>query len=221
MQLKHSSILAVLLAVTIASPALANDARSIALGGSAITHGQGVHGVAANPATLMHLKRQGLSKHFRLGSAADFRDPGKFVETALDNSTLITDIENNINTIDNSTLQCVTTAVNENTVCLGNTAGIGQNFQRIIDILEQVSLQPVEVLAEVQGGIGLTSFKTPIAVHFKYSFAGAGEIGLSANDRAYLQVFEDALIDGELTVGDIADSVIAGTQILTLNPNLR
>jgi len=221
MYLKYSISLAFAMLALATTPAVANDARSIALGGLAVTNGQGVHGVAANPATLMHLKRKGRHKHLRFGAAADFRDPGEFVQTAIDNSNLANDITTNIEDVSDSTLQCVTSTATADTVCLDGTEGIGENFQNILDILRQINLKPMEVLADATGGIGLTQTSTPVAVHFSYSLVAAGEIGLSANDISYLEVLSDALIDGELTIEDIANSFVEGTQILSLNDNLQ
>ncbi len=199
--------------------AFANDARAIALGGVALSNGQGVHGVFANPATLQHLKRRGQGFHLRLGAAGDFRDPGKFLETALDNTDLANQITNNINTLANSQLECNDLAAN--TVCLSNTQALGADFSRVLDIVNTISQKPIEILADAQAGFGYTKSAIPFAIHFGYTVSVAGEVGVSENDIAYLTVLENALIDGQLTVGDFSNSVVAGVQILSFNPNLQ
>ena len=57
---KHTVTTAVaLLTTTIGVQSMAADARSIALGGSAIANGLGVHGAMENPAVLARLTRDG------------------------------------------------------------------------------------------------------------------------------------------------------------------
>jgi len=206
------------------SPAIANDARAVSLGGLALTHGQGVHGVLANPATLMHLQRRGQGVHLRFGASADLRDPGKFIESAIDNRNLAADITNSINQLDSAVIgfECGQAVLGNdpNVACLNNTGGLGADFQRVIEIMRTLSQQPMEVLAGVQGGFGYSKSRIPMTVHFNYSLAGAGVIGFSQNDLAYLSVLENALIDGTLTSGDIINSVVSGTQIIAINPNV-
>jgi len=212
---------AIFLGIVTSSSAQAADARSIALGGLAITNGQGVHGVAANPATLMHLHRRGRNTHLLLGTTGDFRDPGKFIETAIDNAGLANDISVNIDELSSRPLQCGTVEILTNTVCLEGTEELGNNFQSVIDILNVIDDQPMELIAEAQSGIARTKSKTPIAVYFSYSLAASGVIGVSEKDTAYLGVLRDSLIDGQLTGEDINNSIVSGVQIVTVDPNLE
>lgn len=201
------------------APASATDARAVALGGSAISLGTGVHGVWANPATLMHLSRKSDNYHIRLSTIADVRDPGEFFESALDNQDIAAEITDNISLLESNTLGCVSPEATLATVCLENTQGIGEDFQNIANIARTVNQRPFEVLAQAQTGLAVSNTKLPFALHINYSYAAAGEVATTQNDISYLMLLEDALIDGELTLGDINDSIIGGQQILSINPN--
>ena len=55
----------VLTTILLSTPALSSDARSIALGGSAIANAKGAHGAMENPASMMAMQRAGERYHFR------------------------------------------------------------------------------------------------------------------------------------------------------------
>lgn len=196
----------------------ASDARAIALGGSAITLGQGVHGVWSNPATLVHLNRRGQRLHLRLAAIADVRDPGEFFESALDNQNIVNDIVNNLNLLESNTLECLSIQATLDTVCIRNTEAIGEEFENVLDIARTVNQRPFEILAQAQSGLAVSNTKFPFAVHVNFSVAAAGEVATTQNDIDYLTILQDALIDGELTVGDITNSLLAGQQVLSINP---
>ncbi len=196
----------------------ATDSRAIALGGSAISLGQGVHGVWSNPATLLHLNRRGQGLHLRLGATADVRDPGEFFETAVDNQTIVADITDSINALEGNALECLSVALSIDTVCIDNTQDIGEIFENIVNIARTVNQRPFEILAQTQAGLAYSSSRIPFAIHVNIGVAGAGEVATTQNDIDYLTLLQEALIDGELTVGDITDSVIEGQQILSINP---
>ena len=214
----------VLTAVTItllASTAVAKEGRSIALGGSAITHGKGVSGIFANPATLLHLNRRNRNNHLRLGAGVDFRDPGTLFDSVFEKDNLVDDIENAVDLLSDSPVTCTTLAISTDTVCLTNTAGLGQNFESLVDEIASVSEQPIELIADARAGFGFTGGSVPFALHFAYSVVVAGELIASEMDIEYLTILQDALIDGELTVGDIIDTVVSGgTQLIDLSAAL-
>jgi len=214
-------IVIIVFSVTIlySANASATDARAIALGGSAISLGRGVHGVWSNPATLMHLSRQKDGLHLRLSATADVRDPGEFFESALDNQDIVEEITNNLSMLESNTLACISTDATLESVCIQNTQGIGEDFQNIVSIARTVNQRPFEILAQAQSGIAISNSRIPIAIHFNYGFAAAGEVATTQNDIEYLTLLQEVLIDGELTLGDITNSLIAGQQILSINPN--
>ncbi len=70
------------LTMFVCGAAVAADARSISLGGSAIANGQGVHGALENPSSLMRMNSQQQRLHLHLGFSLDARDDAGLVETA-------------------------------------------------------------------------------------------------------------------------------------------
>lgn len=205
----------------ISSTVIANDARSIALGGSAITLGGGVHGVFANPATLMHLNRQNKNVHLRLGAGVDFRDSGDLIDSAFDTSEFVNDIDAAIDTLANTPISCITLDISLDTVCLSNTAELGQDFEGVINEINSVNEAPIELIGDLRAGIGITAGPIPFAFHFGYSVVVAGEVIASDNDIEYLTIIQDALIDNDLTVGEIINTVVNGDiQLITLSPIL-
>ena len=205
----------------IAGSTSANEARSIALGGSAITYGRGVPGIFANPATLMHLNRKNRNVHLRFGGAVDFRDPGTLFDSVFEKSDLINDIENATDTLANSPVTCISLDISSDTSCLSGTEELGQDFESLVGEINSVSEQPIELIADARAGFGYTGGVVPFAFHFGFSIVVAGELIASDNDIEYVTVLQDALIDGELTVGDILDTAVAGgTQLIDLNSAL-
>ena len=205
----------------IAGSTSANEARSIALGGSAITYGRGVPGIFANPATLMHLNRKNRNVHLRFGGAVDFRDPGTLFDSVFEKSDLINDIENATDTLANSPVTCISLDISADTSCLSGTEELGQDFESLVGEINSVSEQPIELIADARAGFGYTGGVVPFALHFGFSIVVAGELIASDNDIEYVTVLQDALIDGELTVGDILDTAVAGgTQLIDLNSAL-
>lgn len=207
---------ATVLALT-TSTAIADDARSIALGGSAITFGHGVAGVFANPASLMRLSRRNKNLLISLGANIDFRDPGTLFDSVFEKDNLIDDIENTIDVLSDTEVTCVTLDASSDTVCLSNTAELGQDFESLIDEVNEVNGEPIELIAEAQAGFGITKGRLPFTLHFGYSVVVAGELIGSDNDIEYLTVLQDALIDDELTVGEIIDTAVAGVQLIDLS----
>lgn len=198
--------------------AIAGDARSIALGGSAITQGRGIPGVFANPATLMHLKRKSKKVHIGLGVNVDFRDPGTVFDSIFSKDTLVDDIETATDVLGDSQLLCDTLDnISLDTVCLTNTGALGQDFADLINEINEVSGAPIELIGQAQSGLGFTKKRLPFALHFGFSIVGVGELIGSQDDIEYLTALQDALIDGELTVADVIDTVVAGTQLLELS----
>jgi len=196
------------------STAAARDARSVALGGSAITHGKGVSGIFANPATLMHLNRTAKNVLLTLGAAVDFRNPGTLFDSVFEKDNLVDNIEDAINLLADSPVTCISLDISSDTVCLSNTAELGQDFESLLDEINGVSEQPIELIGDARAGFGFTGGRVPFALHFAYSIVVAGELIATDTDIEYLTVLQDALIDGELTVGDIIDTAVAGGQQL-------
>jgi len=212
------AILAIALSATVV---MAQEGRSVALGGSAITHGKGVPGIFANPATLLHLNRRNRNIHLRLGVGVDFRDPGTLFDSVFEKDDILDDIDNAIEILSDSPVTCVTLDISSDTVCLSDTTTIGQEFENLVNEITGVSEQPIELIADARAGFGYTGGSVPFAVHFGYSVVVAGELIASDNDIEYLTILQDALIDGELTVGDIIDTVVSGgTQLIDLSEAL-
>ena len=203
--------------VVVANTTKAEDARSIALGGSATSLGQGIHGVLANPATLMHLSRKNKNVHLRLGAAVDFRDPGTVFDSVFAAETFVDDIENTTDILSDSPVTCISLTVSSDTTCLSNTEELGEDFASLINEIIEIDEEPIELIADAQAGIGFVKGRVPFALHFGYSVVLSGELIASDQDIVYLTVLQDALIDGELTVGDVIDTAVAGLQLIDLS----
>ncbi len=203
------------------SPLSANDARAIALGGTALANGQGVHGAWVNPASLLQAKRQNQSFHGLLGIVGDFRDPGELVQTAIDNDTLESDITNNIDDLSDRPIECNVQNLSDDAVCLSGTEALANDFDRVVDIANSITEQPVEFQANFKAGFAHSGVRFPFALHFAQTYSAAGEVNTSDNDLAYLTLLRDVLSDDQLTFGEITDSVIEGQQILSIDENTQ
>ena len=169
----------------------------------------------------MHLNRKNRNVHLRFGGAVDFRDPGTLFDSVFEKSDLINDIENATDTLANSPVTCISLDISSDTSCLSGTEELGQDFESLVGEINSVSEQPIELIADARAGFGYTGGVVPFAFHFGFSIVVAGELIASDNDIEYITILQDALIDGELTVGDILDTAVAGgTQLIDLNSAL-
>lgn len=203
-------------AVTLAmltTSAQAFDARSIALGGSAVAHGIGVNGAIENPASLTGMKRRGDTAHFLLGAAIDARDHGELVEILLDddNRDLADDLEAEIENVSGSSIEpeCSTAAFippTQNTVCLRGTQQLAVLADDAISLLNDIDGQPIEALGEGQTGFAVTNTPLPFAVHLGARATGYGVVNVDDNDRQYVDDFVTIMEDDEVTFGEIDSS---------------
>lgn len=212
-KINHSVIFTAALSAFIASPAIALDARSAALGGSAIANGKGVHGALENPSSLMRMHRDNQAFHIHLGASADIQDDGGYIATAIDEETLPTDIQNEIDALSGSTLSCNETSSPE-TVCLSDTARLGELSVRVLDILTAVDGQPFNATASADFGVAYSTWSIPIALHYKVTATGAAETSVDTGDKDYVGTFATVLADGELTFDELFSSVP-----LTISPD--
>jgi len=190
----------------VCQPVLALDARSAALGGSAIAHGQGVHGTLENPSTLMRLQRNQETFHIHLGATVDVQDDGRVIETASDEEDLPDQLEAELDALTGSTLSCDITSAPD-TVCLTGTQTLGDLSSRVLDLLERVDGEPLDARARMDLGLAYTATTIPFALHYNFSIAGAGQTDVADSDLDYIQTFADVLADGELTAQELATSV--------------
>lgn len=207
-----------------ATPASALDARSTALGGSAIAAGAGVHGTLENPATLMRLQRDGQRIHLRFGASLDVRDSGELIDIATDesNEDLIESIEDGIANLDNQVANpvcgqlLVADAItgnaidssNENTVCVDDTGALGSDAARVLDILNLIDGETIDARATTDLGFAMTSSSVPFAIHLQASVTGFGKPEVSEDDRNYVGTFADVLEDSQVVVGEIDANVL-------------
>lgn len=193
---------------TVATPSLASDARALALGGSAIAHGQGAHGAFENPASMMAMKRAGEKIHFRVGMSAEVRDTGSAIDTLTDeaNENLISDIETEIDQLSNTSITCDPVFGNADDVCVTGTQPLSDLSTRLLSILDLVDDESIDIQANADIGMAFTKGNLPVAVNVHISGTGSGEPTIAESDRAYIQEFETLLDNNTLTLGEAQSS---------------
>lgn len=196
------------LSLALASAAQASDARSIALGGSVIANGHGVHGAVENPAALMAMKRRQEKTHFRVGFSMEIRDTGEAIDTLTDeeNEDIIDDIETQIDILSQSEVQCDPISGSDDSVCVDNTQALADLSVRVLDILDTVDDETIDGQASLDMGMAFTGNALPVAVNLKFSGTAAGTPDISDGDRVYISEFADILDDDVLTLGELRES---------------
>jgi len=189
----------------IASPVFALDARSAAVGGSAIANGYGVHGARDNPSSLMRMHRQQKRFHFHSGISVDIQDDAGIIDAAIEEDTLITDIEQEIDLISGREISCDLSGLD--TTCLDNTQNLGQLATTVYDILTRADNRPIKATAAADIGIALPNLSFPVAVHYRLSASGSSQTDFASNDLDYVNAFATTLSDGKLTPAEIIGSV--------------
>ncbi len=209
----RTALLSATMSMLISIPVYALDARSAALGGSAIANGTGVHGALENPSSLMRMQREQQALHLHLGFSFDFQDSGGYIANAIDNETLAEDIETEIDALTGRTLTCNETSVPQ-TVCLQDTARLAQLSDTVLNILDDADGQPVNVTAAADFGVAYTTWSVPIALHYRATATGAATTIVAQEDRDYVGTFATVLADDELTFDELISSVP-----LTISPD--
>ncbi len=199
-------LLSTALTLCISTPSFALDARSAALGGSAIANGKGVHGALENPATLMRLQREKQRLHFHIGAAADVRDDAGYIDKIEDEEDLPTDLEDELDALSGSTLTCDVTSTPE-TVCLTGTQNVADLSQRVLDLINDVDGKPASGMGALNIGFANTGWTIPMAFHYQFSVSASGQTNVAESDREYIQTFIDVLSDDQLTAQELLDSV--------------
>jgi len=187
-------------------PTLALDARSAAVGGSSIANGYGVQGARENPSSLMRLHRQQQHVHINLGISLDIQDNAGIIDAAIEEDTLVTDIEREIDLISDSAISCDLNS-GLDTTCLDNTQNLGELATTVFDILNRADDQPFKATATTDFGVAFSSWSVPIAVHYRISASGSSKTDVANNDLEYVNAFATALSDDRLTLADIIDNV--------------
>ncbi|MEE9319728.1 MAG: conjugal transfer protein TraF [Granulosicoccus sp.] len=200
----------IITALTVATaPALAADARSMALGGSAIANGVGVHGALENPASMLRMQREGQRLHLRIGASVEFRDSAELVDTLTSdsNENLATDIDDEVARLSGSTLTCDPLTATSDTDCLSGTELLGDLSSRVLDILNQADNETIDAQLDADLGIAFTAQAYPFAVHLHASGTVAGTPDIADGDKNYVSGFADVLSDGSLTYGELLNTL--------------
>lgn len=210
--LTHAAIAATL--CTAAGTAVANDARSIALGGAVVANGQGVPGALSNPASMMAMKRRGEDKHLRAGFSAELRDTGNAIDTVTDsaNENLIDDISREIDIISTTPITCIPTVTDSDAACITGTQPLSDLSGRVLNILDILDEESIEGLGSADFGMAFTQARIPFAVNFRFSAAGSGTPDIADGDRSYIAEFNRLFDGNELTLSEILES-----EFLTVN----
>lgn len=201
-------IIAATLGVCLAQPVFAFDARSAGVGGSAIANGYGVHGALDNPSSLMRLHRQQQHFHIHSGLTVDIQDDTGIIETAIDEDTLLTDFEQEIDLLGDQLLTCDINDFNNasETTCLENTQKLGGLATTVYDILNRADNQPIKASAAAEFGVALSTWSIPVALYFRYSVSGATITDFADDDLSYVDAFATALSDNQLTLDELINN---------------
>jgi len=214
--LKTSLLVALVATVTSATGAHAADARAMALGGSVIANGKGAHGALANPAALMHNHRDGHRFALSFGANIEIRDDAGLIDIATDdaNDSLESDIDDAVNDIDVSALECDPQTAEDETTCLSGLDALASLSSRALGIIDTIDNEVVAAQGEAGLGMAFYDFRFPYALHLQTRATGRGKLRASETDRAYFGNYQSTLDDGTLTFGEINDSAE-----FTINPN--
>lgn len=205
----HFRIVSLACALTVcSSPLLASDARSIALGGSAIANGKGAHGAFDNPASMMQMQRRSETVHLRFGFSGEYRDPGNTIDEVSkdDNKDLFKDIENEVDSLSDREIQCDPITGNGDDVCIDQTQSLSDLATRTLTVID--TLKDNTILARINGDLGLAITHTPypFAVNLHMSGTAGGQADITQGDREYIQEFATLLDNNSLTLDEIRNS---------------
>lgn len=200
------TLIAAVACTVVSGPAFALDARSAALGGSAIANAKGAYGALENPSSLMRMQREGQVAHFHMGFSTDIQDDGGYIALGIDEETLPEDIEDEIDALTGRTLTCNETSAPE-TVCLVDTARLADLSARVLTILEDVDQQPFAATASADMAVAYTKWSIPIAIHYKASATGSAATLVAPEDKDYVSTFINVLSDDQLTYDELFNAV--------------
>ena len=211
-----------LLTTTIGAQSFATDARSIALGGSAIANGLGVHGAMENPAVLARLKRDGQKYHFRFGITGEARDEAGAVDIFTDdeNKTVLGDIEQEIDILSSSPITCNPLDLDPSQVCLTGTQAVADLSARLLDIIDSLDNNSGSATVAVNVGAALTGTRIPVAINFRAAGTGFVTPDISDSDQAYIAEFESLLSDDQLLLDEAVNSSFLQTSAFGLPLNV-
>ena len=190
--------------------AAALDARALALGGSSVAHGAGVHGVLENPASLAALRRTGARASFLLGAGVDARDHEDLSGLLLEDEVqdLAGDLEDEVDRLSGSEIACNPLTDGDDAVCLAGTRRLGELSGDALDIIDRVDGEPVSGFGEGRIGVAVTGTPVAFAVHAGARGAARGRADVSDGDRDYAITLGRALGDDELTLGEVRENAI-------------
>ena len=205
-------ILTLTAVVAILSPGstvLAEDARSIAMGGAVIANGKGVHGAMSNPASLMAMQGRGEKLHLRLGFSAEFRDTGGTFSTLRDaeDDDLISNINQEIDSLSNSPIECDLSDGDQ--ACVTGTQELSDLSGQLLDIIDVVDGESIEGYAAGDFGVAYTRTKIPFAINLRVSATASGTPDIVDGDRGYVAEFADLLDDDSVTLNEILNSELS------------
>ena len=190
-----------------ANAANASDARSIALGGSVIANGKGVHGALSNPASLMAMQRRGELAHLRFGVTAELRDAGNTIDilTDSDNDNLIDDIEQEIDDLIGQPITCDPRVGfgSGDDICISGTQGLSDVAGQILDIMNAVDEEELEGYVATDLGMAYTRSSIPFAINLRGSVTASGTLDVADGDLAYVSEINTLLDDDSLTKDEL------------------
>ena len=208
----HKNISTLVIVTSIAfftiSPAFAVDARTAAVGGSAIANGYGVYGVRENPSSLMRMHRQQQRFHFHSGVGVDIQDNAGIIDNAIEQDTLVKDIEQEIDLITGSQLICnIDDGITSDETCVDGTQKLGDLATTVFDIVSRADNKPIRATAAADFGVAISTASIPVALHYRLSATVRSNSDITDNDLEYINGFATALSDDRLTFAELITNV--------------
>ena len=184
----------------------ADDVRSIAMGGAAVTAGTGVAGALNNPSLLMQAQRQEERYQFHFGMYGQIRDQVDIVDEVDKNENTIDDIDREIDNIADQTITCVTPTATRDDVCLTGTSALGNLADGLLETFENINGEPVEGRFGADIGISVVHTPIPFTISIGTRVTGTGQADISEEDIVYTTDLADVLGDDDITLGEIEDT---------------
>ncbi|MBX2824113.1 MAG: conjugal transfer protein TraF [Gammaproteobacteria bacterium] len=208
MEKVFSAVLAgtAIITTAIASPALAQDIRTLGMAGAAVSVGTGVGGALANPSLLMAAKRSKKKYHFRFGGAGELRDGADLLNEVDNNTDTLDNIESEIDTLSAQTLTCNPLFDAPETVCLTGTEGLGTETQKALNSFNNISGKPSDGRGGSALAFAVSHTRFPFMVSIGARATAAGVANISEGDKNYAETLIGAVDDNTLSVADILDT---------------
>jgi len=193
-----------LTALALSSSVFASDARSIAMGGTEVTSGNGVNGAFSNPALLMKQQRSEDRFHFRYSGSFELQDNNEINKDAQDLQDTSDDLDKAVKefNIAGNAKNCDESGTTLSP-CVDDTGDLGRLTFKTLEELRALGSSPVDIRGQMQLGFSLPTTTIPFAVNLSALTSVSLKAHFSNQDDVLLEGLSDSLIsDNSITVED-------------------